>query len=254
MSDTVLRQRLIRVASQLPQGSAERRQVLALLREAAPSSPSFFGKTTKLPFIDVQGYAGFTDQIRQLQDLSTQANALAAQIDAAVSPLLKEKAKLDKDIKAVHETIKGEYKENLTKIGNITIERKTALVDARAMIQVVEKKRDLDEVQAELLQAVIAKYGKEVADFIETTSAALQDTNKNMAIAFKGFELEHKAKTASVREAGMLDNLVRFRDYLMSGWKRLVSVVQNALGLVENASAKVEKTHNELVKAINAVH
>jgi len=31
MSDTVLRQRLIRVASQLPKGSAERRQVLALL-------------------------------------------------------------------------------------------------------------------------------------------------------------------------------------------------------------------------------
>lgn len=31
MSDTVLRQRLIRVASQLPKGSAERRQILALL-------------------------------------------------------------------------------------------------------------------------------------------------------------------------------------------------------------------------------
>ena len=35
MSDTVLRQRLIRVASQLPQGSAERRQVLALLTPAS---------------------------------------------------------------------------------------------------------------------------------------------------------------------------------------------------------------------------
>ena len=254
MSDTVLRQRLIRVASQLPKGSAERRQVLALLREAAPNSSSFFGKTTKLPFVDVQGYAGFTDQIRQLEDLSTRANSLAAQIDAAVAPLLKEKAKLDKDIKVVHETIKNEYKENLTKIGNITIERKTALVEARAMIQVVEKQRSLDDVQADLLNAVIAKYGDEVAEFIKTTSAALRDTNKNMAIAFKGFELEHKAKTASLRTAGPLDGIVRFREYLMNGWKRLVSVVRNALGLVETASAKVEKTHNELVKAINSVH
>lgn len=38
MSDTVLRQRLIRVASQLPKGSAERRQVLALLIPASMRS------------------------------------------------------------------------------------------------------------------------------------------------------------------------------------------------------------------------
>lgn len=254
MSDTVLRQRLIRVASQLPQGSAERRQVLALLREAAPERSEYFGKTTKLPFVDVQGFAGFTDQVRELERLSTQSTALAAKIDAAVEPLLAEKSKLDKEIKKVQEELKKEYKENLTKIGNITIVRKTALVDAYAMVQVVSKDPTLDEVQAQLINAVIEKYGNEVADFITKTASALKETNQKMAVSFKGFELENRNKTASLHNAGVLDALVTFRNYIKTQAGKLIDFVKAALGMVESASARVDKTHTALVKAIKAVH
>jgi len=254
MSDTVLRQRLIRVASQLPQGSAERRQVLALLREAAPERSEYFGKTTKLPFIDVQGFAGFTDQVRELERLSTQATALAAQIDAAVAPLITEKSKLDKEIKKVQDELKKEYKANLEEIGNITIVRKTALVDAYAMVQVVSKDPTLDEVQAKLISAIVEKYGQEVADFITKTADSLKETNQKLAVSFKGFELEHRNKTASIHNAGILDALVKFRTYLKAQAGKLIDFVKAALGMVESASARVDKTHAALVKAVKAVH
>ena len=247
MPNTTLRHQLIRVASQMPPGSAERRQVIALIKQ--PSE--YFGKTTKLPFVDVQGFAGFTDQVRALERLNTQAETLAAQIDAAVAPLVTEKSKLDKEIKKVEEELKKEYKDNLSQIGNIIITRKTALVDAYAMVQVVSKDPTIDAENAELLSAIIAQYGEEVATFIKRTAGVLKETNQKMAISFKGFELEHRNKTAGLRrDAGLLNQLVQFREYMMSQAGKLINFVKQALGLVKASSARVDKVHAALLNAL----
>lgn len=219
----------------------------ALLTEAEASLKT---SASKLPEVMVQGYDGFTDQIRQLEVLSTQAQELDAQIQAAVGPLLEKSKGLEKEIAVVHDTIKKEYKENLTAIGNVTIERKTALVEARAMLKVSAVKRSLNDVQVELLASVTEKYGKEIAEYIATTQAALQDVNKNMRVAFQGFELEARAldKTASSKQAGLADLLSRFQDFLSKSWKKLVSVVQHAATLVAGASKQADRTHVEFMK------
>ena len=211
----------------------------------------FVGRTaaSKLQDITVQGYDQFTDQIRQLDTLNTKAQELQAQIDALVAPLLEEKAGLDKDLKKIHETIKKEYKENLTSIGNITIERKTSLVEARAMLKVTERRGSLDDVQTAMLASVTEKYGDEVAKFVETTTSALRDANQKMVIAFQGFELEAKAsRTASLRRnAGLADLLSRFQDMLTKGWTKMVQLIQNAAKIVAGSSRSTEKAHNEFM-------
>lgn len=207
------------------------------------------------PEFTVQGYKGFTDQIRDLDVLHTEAMELKAEIDSAVGPLLERKGKLDKEMKKIHSTIKADYKDSLDKIGKITIDRKTQLVEAQAELSVVARKGTLNQVNAKLLEAVIAEYGDEVAAFIQTTQAALQDSNKTMAISFKGFEIERKAdvKAASEKSAGLADLLSKFQDYLRKSWKRVVAVAKNALGMVESASGKVEKAHGNLEKALAQV-
>lgn len=209
---------------------------------------------SKLESVTVQGYDGFTGQIRILDELSTQAATLQAQIDAAIGPLLTTKAGLDKDIAKVHQTIKDEYKQNLAAVGNVTIERKTALVNARAQLQVVAVKRSLNDVQAELLAAVIEKYGKEVADFIKVTQGALQDTDKQMRVAFKGFELEQKAMqthTASVKTAGIADLLATFQDWLDKGWKKMVQVAKTVGAMVTRSGESLAKSHDSFMGSLD---
>lgn len=209
---------------------------------------------SKLESVTVQGYDGFTGQIRILDELSTQAASLQAQIDAAIGPLLTTKAGLDKDIAKVHQTIKDEYKQSLDAVGNVTIERKTALVNARAQLQVVAVKRSLNDVQAELLAAVIEKYGKEVADFIKVTQGALQDTDKQMRVAFKGFELEQKAMqthTASVKTAGIADLLATFQDWLDKGWKKMVQVAKTVGAMVTRSGDSCGKAHVSFMSSLD---
>ncbi len=200
----------------------------------------------------VQAFDGFTDQIRQLEALNTQAMELQAQIDAAVAPLLASKAALDKEMSKIHETLKNEYKENLTAVGNITLERKTKLVEARAMLKVSEVKGTLNAVQSEMLAKVAEKYGQEVASFIRVETAALQDLHKTLRVAFQGFELEQRAaKTASLKQAGLVDLLTRFQDFLKKGWNKMVQMVQNVAKIVSASSEKVEDAHNDFVRVLS---
>lgn len=211
---------------------------------------------SKLDSVTVQGYDGFTAQIRVLDELSTQAASLEAQIDAAIGPLLTQKAGLDKDIAKVHQTIKDEYKQNLDAVGNVTIERKTALVAARAKLQVVAVKRTLNDVQAELLAAIIEKYGKEVADFIKVTQGALQDTDKQMRVAFKGFELEQKAMqthTASAKTAGLADLLATFQGWLDKGWKKMVQVAKTVGAIVSRSGSSCAKAHDSFMGSLDDI-
>jgi hypothetical protein len=220
----------------------------ALLDEAE----RVFTAAPKSAPIVVQAFDGFTDQIRQLEALNTKALELQAQIDAAVGPLLASKAALDKDMAKIHETLKSEYKENLAQVGTITLERKTKLVEARAMLKVAEVKGTLNAVQEDLLTKVTEKYGAEVAAFIRVETAALQDLNKTLRVAFQGFELEQRAaKTASLKQAGLVDLLTRFQDFLKKGWSKMVQMVQNVTKIVSASSDKVEAAHNDFVKVLS---
>ncbi len=236
-------------SGELAAAAAAAAKFASLLDEAERT----FVAASKLPDVLVQGFDGFTDQVRQLEELSTQIQELEKQIEAATGPLLANKKALDAELAKVIDTLKTEYKENLSAQGNVTIERKTKLVEARAMLKVSPVVRTLDAVQAELLAKVTAKYSEEVAAFIKTETASLRDMNKTLRVAFQGFEMQHRAmKTASLKQAGLADLLTRFQDFLMKGWNKMVQMVQNSTKVLMSSSASVEKAHGEFVKALSA--
>ena len=214
-----------------------------------------FSAASKLPEIAVQGFSGFTDQIRELEELTTQAQELKAQIDALIpEEILKDKQTADKAVRDAQAKIKKAYKDNLTQIGNITIERKTQLVEARAMLKVTEAKaKYIKDIQASLIAAAVEQYGDEVGEFIRVTISALQDAHKSMSVSFKGFELEQRAmRTAGLKEAGLADLLTRFQTFIVKSWRKIVSVVENALRFVQAADKDADKSHAELMKTLKA--
>ena len=211
---------------------------------------------SKMPDVLIQGYDGFTDQVRGISELQDRVEELKAELAAAAGDLPKLLADAEKEYKKAAQVVVTTYKEKLTEVGNITIQRKTKLVEAQASLKVVATKRSLNDVQAEMLAAVTEKYGEEVAAFIAQTQSALQDMDKKMRITVQGFELEQRARTASyngVKVAGLADMLGKFRTVLEKGWSKMVSVAQAAVKIISGASKRVEKAENDFFKAIKDV-
>jgi hypothetical protein len=143
--------------------------------------------------------------------------------------------------------------EELTEQGRVVMARKTALVEASAIMQLKRNKRTLNQVQAELLAAVAEEYGDEVADFIKTTSAALRDEKKKLVVVLEGFNLEDRTMSASEKQAGILDALTKFRDWLVGGIRKLLGFFSTATRVVKGAGSNVEKVHDKFMREAKAI-
>ena len=254
MSD--LKVQLLRVASTLPKGDPNRRAIAHLFREEEAET-ALRTAASKMPTVLVQGYEGFTNQIRDLSAAETHLKTIQAEIDAVAGDLLKRLKEADKAYKDAVEAIKDAYKENLEAQGNVIIERKTSLVGAQAKLKVVAVKGTLNSVQEQMLAAVTEKYGDEVAQFILTTNEALQEQHKTMRVSLDGFVLEAReaspSKTAARKQAfSIVGVLAKFRDYIKNGWDKIVSVAKAATDVILGGGAKVEKAHNEFMAALKS--
>ncbi len=202
----------------------------------------------------VQGYAGFLDQVRKMDDLSAKIEELKAEIEDSTGDLLKHLKDAEKDYKKAVGEIKKSYKDNLTTQGEIVISRKTALVEAMASFKVTSQKRSLVAVQADLLEAVAAKYGANCAAFVDATGDALREEDKTLRVAFAGFKLEERAsRVASMKNAGMVESLVRFREWLSKGWAKMVQIAKTATSVVQRNGDALEKSHKEFMDSLKDV-
>lgn len=249
-----LKVKLIRIANSLPKGDPNRRAIVHLLREDE-AEVALRTAASKMPTVLVQGYDGFTDQIRDLSAAENLLKTLQAEIDAVAGDLLKRMKNAEKTYKDAVEAIKDAYKENLDAQGNVIIERKTALVEAQAKLKVVAVKGTLQSVQEQMVARVAGKYGDEIAKFIVTTNEALQEQHKTMRVSLDGFVLESReasaSKTAARKQAfSIVGVLAKFRDYIKGGWDKIVSVAEAATDVILGRGAKVEKAHNEFMTAL----
>jgi len=204
---------------------------------------------SKMEDVYVRGYDGLMGQVRQLSEIEDQINELQAQIDAAVGPLLEARSALDKDQKKVHATIKKEYKDSLTKIGNVTVETKSKASRAAAMLKVSARKGTMDSQFAELITALEAKFEIEIGEFAKTTMESLRQTNKSMAISFKGFELEDQVMVQG-KTAGLVEMLTRFQSWLEKSWKGMVSFIQTAATVAVKQGQDIDSSYDSLMKAL----
>jgi len=177
-----------------------------------------------------------------------------AEIEAATSELQRKKKDLDKEYDAAVDKLKNAVPEEINAQGRVVIERKTALVEAMAIMQVKRTKRNLNQVQAELLVSVAEEYGDEVAQFIKVTTSALRDQNKKMSVVLEGFSLEERTLSASTdKEAGILDALSKFRNWLVGGVQKLINFFSTATRMVTGAGKNVEKVHGKFLKEVKAI-
>jgi len=196
----------------------------------------------------------FSGQISQLENLSTEAQEIRAQIDALVSPLLETTAGLDKGIQSIHATIQKEYGAGLSEIGTVISDRKSKLIEARAMFDAVSQREDLSPTQVDMLETSSEEYETEVSQFLVKTFSALEDIRNTLKIPFQGFELEQRAvRNASEKQAGLAELLVRFQEVLENNWKRMVQVVKNAAAIVVNSDKRVGEIHDGFISILKDV-
>jgi len=208
-------------------------------------------KTADVPIL--LGFRGFTEHIRSLDELGTELEETKAKLEAVAGDLLRKEKDLDKEYSAAVKKLRDAVPRDIDAQGRIVMERKTALVEAQAIMQVKRSKRSLNEVQAELLQAVADEYGDEVAKFIKTTSSALRDQNKKMSVVFEGFNLEDRTLSASTKTGGLLDALSKFRDWLVKGVGNLLRFFSTATRMITGAGKNVDKVHGKFMKEVKAI-
>ena len=206
---------------------------------------------SKLPEVYVRGYNGLMKQVRVLSELEDQINELNAQIDAAVGPLVSAKSKLSKEQKKIHTEIKKEYKDNLTKIGNVTVETKSKATRAAAMLKVAGRKGTMDSQFDALIAALEEKFEIEIQEFAKQTMETLRENNKTMTVSFKGFELEDKLADMG-KTAGLADMLTKFQDWLVRSYKRMIRFINNAGQVAEAQGKDIDRAYNDLEKALQS--
>ncbi len=207
-----------------------------------------------MPTVQVKGFAGFTNQIRRLDELSNEIELLERELEAATQGLLSRKKDLDKEMKKAVQELKDDYKENLSAQGNVVIERKTALVDALARLAVVARKRTPQMVREEMLAVLANEYGASIMDRIPELESALREERKTLTVSFKGFELMAHAPspTASVKQAGILDKIVRFREWLLGGLRRILALGTQATRLFKGVGQKMDRDTKTFLKELGA--
>jgi hypothetical protein len=224
--------------------------VAKLVREFGELSTSIGKTAADLPVIP--GFVGFTEHIRGLSALADEMEELSAEIEAAAGDLLRKKERLDDEYDAAVSKLRKAVPQELEAQGRIIMERKTGLVEASAILQLQRRKRSLNQVQAELLASVADKYDAEVARFIKTTTAALQDEKKKLIVAFKGFHLEERQMAAS-KTAGVLSTFLKFRDWLVDGLSKFLRFFATATRLIKGAGSEVESAHKDFMKQVKGL-
>jgi len=197
----------------------------------------------------IPGFPGMTPHIRTLSGLRDQLDLLAKRIEAEAGELLRQKKGLDKEYTAAVEAFRKDVPAELELQGRLIMVRKTALIEVEAQMQVKRNPRTPQQVQNELLARVTEAYSQEVADFIVTTEKTLRQQDKKMSIVFEGFKLEERTKAASAKEAGMLDMLVRFRDWMVGKSSTLLRYFKTATSVIKGADADVEAVAKQWEKA-----
>ena len=123
----------------LAAGAAAAAKFASLLDDAEARLDRFAARA-KIPTVEVQGPAGFTAFIRELDALATKAAEAKAAVQAAVpQELLDAKKQADKEYAAAQKKLRDQIVDSYDQTTNVCIKRKTKLVEVEAKIQVQRK-------------------------------------------------------------------------------------------------------------------
>ena len=219
------------------------------LRILAAGPSRGFSDKSKMSSIELEDTTGqLADLVKQLTELQQAVAQREAKLKAIAARELQEleesKDAAAKALKVLTETMRPALKEH----GNYVLRARDGLLEVTAMYQAVAKSRTLDAVFAQVLIDVANKYGEEVAQFISQTIDSLREMDKPLTISYKGSEM--LMKSASYRSAGLLDNIVQFKDYIVKSVSKLVSIFTTATAMLKKQFSNVEGSRKEVLNAL----
>lgn len=236
---------LARIASRLDRIEA--------VAESLTSSRRFAADEFDEKFPRVQGYAGFTDQIRSLHEAGLAIEKLKAEVEATFPGLFEQLANLEKEQdkagKAFKATIPKDITDQLEKQGQFIISTTTKLVTVDAAIRSSKRKGTLDEKM--LSERIMEKYSKEIADDVSNMISAIKDEKSTIVLALRAARsIDRDGTISDMRTAGILDTLKRALDWVKKFAMKVLSTMQMGTKVIEASSKSVQSNSDKILKSL----
>jgi hypothetical protein len=207
---------------------------------------------------------GLTDimaevHVKKLLELDEELKNLEAEIEAAASALLKKQTSLEAEHKKILETLKKNLPETIAGQGSVILQVRGAIIK---YAKVAEQKRPgFDQMRStdtedpkkkggDLYGRIQMECGEQIADQVRVIAEAVHAELTHLTPAVRGlqYELANVSKTASNKEAGFLDVIVKFRNWLAANFKKMMQLV----GLADTAINKSSKSIMDALKKAEA--
>ena len=202
---------------------------------------------------------GLTDMqaemhVKQLLELDEQLKSLEAEIEALASALLKKQSALEAEHKKILENLKKNLPNTLAGQGSVILEARGAIIK---YAKVAEQKRpgieqmlstntqDPKQKGGDLYGRIQLELGEKIAEQVRVITEAVKEELTHLTPTVRGlkYELANVSKTASDKEAGFLDVIVKFRNWLGTNFKKMMQLV----GLADTA---INKSAKSIIQAL----
>ena len=202
---------------------------------------------------------GLTDMqaemhVKQLLELDEQLKSLEAEIEALASALLKKQSALEAEHKKILENLKKNLPNTLAGQGSAILEARGAIIK---YAKVAEQKRpgieqmistntqDPKQKGGDLYGRIQLELGEKIAEQVRVITEAVKEELTHLTPTVRGlkYELANVSKTASDKEAGFLDVIVKFRNWLGTNFKKMMQLV----GLADTA---INKSAKSIIQAL----
>ena len=203
------------------------------------------------------------EHIRQLTELERELSDAEAEIEALAGEVLKRKTNLEAEHKKKIELLKKELPKTIAGQKKAVIECRQALI---RYAKVAEKKRPgvkqmlgdptrdigapVRDRGGELLQRIEAALGDTIAAQVAEIYDTVMEEITVLRPTVRGLEYELKEKNASgnktaseeemQKEAGVMQLLVKFRDWLARGYDKMKRVFGMGTRRIDNAAKKID--------------
>jgi len=199
--------------------------------------------------------------VKKLVDLDAALTEVEAEIEALAGAALKRQKGIEAEHKKVLEALKGELPQTIAGQKATILKVRTAIIK---YTKVPERKRpgfeqmrsteveSLTEKGGDLIGRIEAELGAEIAAKVATIADTVFEELTHLRPVIRGlkYEVENAPKTAATKSAGVLDILVKFREWIAGHISKLMSLMGLGTRAIDSAADSLLKSLGEAEKAI----
>lgn len=229
---------------------------------ASTSLEASLAKLAKLAAVGTLTDMQAENAVKELLKLENALTEVEAEIESLAAAALKKQ----KDLEAEHKKVLTMLKDNLPQT---IVGQKAVILKVRTAIikytKSPERKRpgfeqmkstDTESVKVkggDLFGRIEAELGAEIAAKVALISDTVWEELTHIQPVVRGlkYEVENGPKTASARQAGVLDVILKFRDWIGSKINQIMSLFKLGTGAIDAAADSLIKSLGDAEKALS---